>query len=86
MLKGIISFLIILALLTVAFVIGSQNEEVVTVNYLIAQANIRLSTLIAISLSIGVIVGILIMLASWLRLKVQLMSTQSTMQHLEKDH
>ena len=86
MLKGIVSFLIILALLTVAFVIGSQNEEVVTVNYLIAQANIRLSTLIAISLSIGVIVGILIMLASWLRLKVQLMSAQSKMQHLEKDH
>jgi len=85
-LKGIVSFLIILALLTVAFVIGSQNEEVVTVNYLIAQANIRLSTLIAISLSIGVIVGILIMLASWLRLKVQLMSAQSKMQHLEKDH
>mgnify|MGYP003131630808 CR=1 FL=1 len=83
MLKGIVSFLIILALLTVAFVIGSQNEGV---NYLIAQANIRLSTLIAISLSIGVIVGILIMLASWLRLKVQLMSAQSKMQHLEKDH
>ena len=60
MLKGIVSFLIILALLTVAFVIGSQNE--------------------------GVIVGILIMLASWLRLKVQLMSAQSKMQHLEKDH
>lgn len=86
MLKGIVSFLIILALLTVAFVIGSQNEGVVMVNYLIAQANIRLSTLIAISLSIGVIVGILIMLASWLRLKVQLMSAQSKMQHLEKDH
>nr|WP_239059254.1 LapA family protein [Alteromonas hispanica] len=58
----------------------------VTVNYLIAQANIRLSTLIAISLSIGVIVGILIMLASWLRLKVQLMSAKSKMQHLEKEH
>lgn len=86
MLKGIVSFLIILALLTVAFVIGSQNEGAVTVNYLIAQANIRLSTLIAISLSLGVIVGILIMLASWLRLKVQLMSAQSKIQHLEKDH
>ncbi len=86
MLKGIVSFLIILVLLAVAFVIGSQNEGMVTVNYLIAQANIRLSTLIAISLSIGVIVGILIMLASWLRLKVQLMSAKSKMQHLEKEH
>ncbi|HCG88977.1 MAG TPA: DUF1049 domain-containing protein, partial [Alteromonas macleodii] len=49
--KGILTFLIILVLLAIAFVIGSQNEAQVTVNYLIAQANLRLSTLIAITLS-----------------------------------
>jgi len=85
-LKGILTFLIILALLLIAFVIGSQNEAQVTVNYLIAQANIRLSTLIAITLSIGVVVGILIMLLSWLKLRVQLMGAQSKIQSLEQEH
>ncbi|GFD70634.1 hypothetical protein KUL113_00540 [Tenacibaculum sp. KUL113] len=86
MLKGILTFLIILVLLSIAFVIGSQNEAQVTVNYLIAQANLRLSTLIAITLSIGVGIGILIMLLSWLKLRVQLMSAQSKIQSLEQEH
>lgn len=86
MLKGILTFLIILVLLSIAFVIGSQNEAQVTVNYLIAQANLRLSTLIAITSSIGVGIGILIMLLSWLKLRVHLMSAQSKIQSLEQEH
>lgn len=85
MLKGILSFLVILVLLTIAFVIGSQNEALITVNYLIAQANLRVSTLIAITLSIGVAIGVLIMLVSWLRLRVQLLTTQSKLQSLENN-
>lgn len=85
MLKGILSFLVILVLLTIAFVIGSQNEALITVNYLIAQANLRVSTLIAITLSIGVAIGILIMLVSWLRLRVQLLTTQAKLQSLENN-
>jgi len=84
-LKGILSFLVILVLLTIAFVIGSQNEALITVNYLIAQANLRVSTLIAITLSIGVAIGVLIMLVSWLRLRVQLLTTQSKLQSLENN-
>ena len=85
MLKGILAFLLILVLLTFAFVIGSQNETLITVNYLIAQANLRVSTLIAITLSIGVGIGVLLMLVSWLRLRVQLLTTQSKLQSLENN-
>lgn len=85
MLKGILAFLLILVLLTFAFVIGSQNETLITVNYLIAQANLRVSTLIAITLSIGVGIGVLLMLVSWLRLRVQLLATQSKLQSLENN-
>ena len=85
MLKGILAFLLILVLLTFAFVIGSQNETLITVNYLIAQANLRVSTLIAITQSIGVGIGVLLMLVSWLRLRVQLLATQSKLQSLENN-
>lgn len=85
MLKGILAFLLILVLLTFAFVIGSQNETLITVNYLIAQANLRVSTLIAITLSIGVGIGVLLMLVSWLRLRVQLVTAQSKLQSLENN-
>ena len=86
MLKGILSFLIVLALLTLAFVVGSQNETQITVNYLIAQANITISTLIAITLSVGVVIGILIMLVSWFHLRFQLMSAKAKIQRLEQQH
>ena len=85
-LKGILTILAILILLTFAFVIGTQNEAYITVNYLIAQANMRVSTLIAIALSLGVLVGILIMSASWLRLRVQLLSANSKINSLKKEH
>ena len=84
MLKGILTFLVILMLLAIAFVVGSQNETQISVNYLIAQAELRISTLIAITLSLGVLVGVLIMMGSWLHLRVQLMATKSKLQRLEQ--
>jgi len=84
-LKGILTILVILVLLTLAFVIGTQNETQITVNYLVAQASIRLSTLIAITLTLGVIIGLLIMSASWLRIRMQLVAARSKINSLKKD-
>ena len=86
MLKGIISLLIVVFLLALAFAIGSQNEAVVTVNYLIAKAQLRISTLIAISLAVGVIIGLLIMLTSWLSLRVKLTGTRSRLKKALKEN
>ncbi len=86
MLKGIISLLIIVFLLALAFAIGSQNEAVVAVNYLIAKAQLRISTLIAISLAVGVLIGLLIMLTSWLSLRVKLTSTRSRLKKALKEN
>ncbi|MBU3022815.1 LapA family protein [Aestuariibacter sp. A3R04] len=83
--KGIVTLLLVIALLALAFAIGSQNESVVTVNYLIAQADLRLSTLIAIAVSIGIIVGLLIMLVSWLGLRMQLIAARSRIKKLTKE-
>lgn len=83
--KGIVSLIVIVVLLGLAFAVGTQNDAEVTVNYLIAQAHIRISTLIAISLSLGVVIGILIMLATWLKLRVQLLATRAKLRRLNKD-
>ena len=75
-----------MVLLVLAFAIGSQNESVISVNYLIAQAQMRVSTLIAIALMIGVTIGFLIMLTSWLSLRLQLTTTRSRLKKALKEH
>lgn len=73
-------------MLVLAFAVGSQNEAVITVNYLVAQAELRVSTLIAIAVTIGVIIGFLMMLTSWLALRIQLTTTRSRLKKALKDH
>jgi len=77
--------LVILFLVLLASAIGTQNDQVVTVNYLIAQANLSLSTIIAISLVIGVAIGILLMSVSWLSLRVKLLAARTKLEKLSKD-
>lgn len=85
-LKGILFIIVILVLLAVAFAIGSQNDAVISVNYLIARADLRVSTLIGITLSVGVFIGVLIMMASWLSLRVQLLAARSKIRKLTKEN
>jgi len=84
-LKGIITLLVIVFLLVMAFAIGSQNETLVTVNYLIAQSELRMSTLIAVTLSIGILIGLLMMLLSWLSLRVQLVAVRGRLRKATKE-
>ncbi|OFC68654.1 lipopolysaccharide assembly protein LapA domain-containing protein [Alteromonas confluentis] len=83
--KGIITLLVIVFLLVMAFAIGSQNETLVTVNYLIAQSELRMSTLIAVTLSIGILIGLLMMLLSWLSLRVQLVAVRGRLRKATKE-
>ncbi|MEW9796958.1 LapA family protein [Alteromonas sp. CYL-A6] len=83
--KGIISVLVIVFLLALAFAVGSQNDAMVSVNYLIAQAEMRLSTLIGITLTLGVLIGVLIMLVSWLSLRVKVVTLRAKVRRLTKD-
>ncbi|MCW8108101.1 LapA family protein [Alteromonas ponticola] len=64
---------------------GSQNETLITVNYLIAQSDMRVSTLIAVSVALGVVIGLLMMLVSWLALRVQLMAARAKIRKLTKE-
>lgn len=64
--KGIVLFVVVLVIILLAIVIGSQNSQFITVNYLLAKAELRLSTFMAINLAIGLILGVMIILFKYL--------------------
>ena len=83
--KGLASLLCIIVILALALAVGSQNDAVITVNYLIARAEITIATLIAVSLAIGVLVGVLAVLSSWLTLRVKLVRANTKLARLQKE-
>ncbi|MFQ3249752.1 MAG: putative membrane protein [Glaciecola sp.] len=83
--KGIIVFVIIILLLMVSIVIGSQNTQMITVNYLIAKAELRVSTFMVITIGLGFLLGFLIMLLRFLGLKMQNKLLQRRLKKLSKE-
>lgn len=53
-----LSIFIIIILLMIAFIFGSQNHQLVTLNYLIARAEIPMATAVSIFVSIGFLLGL----------------------------
>lgn len=83
--KAIIVFVVIILLLMVSIVIGSQNTQMITVNYVIAKAELRVSTFMVITISLGFLVGFLMMLLRFLGLKMQNKILQRRLKKLSKD-
>ncbi|KIE91139.1 hypothetical protein AP518_00892 [Actinobacillus pleuropneumoniae] len=69
--KYIFGILITLAVIIVAITIGANNDQLITFNYVIAQSELRLSTLVAILFGFGLILGWLITGIFYLRIKLQ---------------
>lgn len=55
--KRFITLIVIVLLFFLAIVLGLKNQQAVNINYLIAQSEIRLSTLLAINFLLGFIVS-----------------------------
>ncbi len=83
--KGLVFFICIVVLLVLAVAVGSQNDAVIPVNYLIAKAEMTIATLIAIAVALGVIVGVLAVLSSWLTLRVKVIRLQAKLNRLQKE-
>lgn len=83
--KGIIVFVIIILLLMLSIVIGSQNTQMITVNYLVAKAELRVSTFMVITIGLGFLMGFLIMLLRFLGLKMQNKLLQRRLKKLSKE-
>ena len=74
--KGLLSVLIIVFILLLAIAVGSQNDSDITVNYLLAQATIKVSTFIALVLGAGVVVGVLLVMPAYIHTRVKLALTK----------
>ena len=83
--KGLFTFLVLIIVLVIAIIIGSRNQELITMNYLIAQSELRESTLMAIILSLGIVIGMLTMFGSWLKLSWQVKSLKNQVKRLSKE-
>ena len=71
MIKYILGFMIAVAVILVGITIGANNDQLITFNYVIAQSELRLSTLVAILFGFGLILGWLITGIFYLKIKLQ---------------
>jgi putative membrane protein len=83
--KVIIVFVVIILLLMISIIIGSQNTQMITVNYVIAKTELRVSTFMVITIALGFLIGFLMMLLRFLGLKMQNKILQRRLKKLSKD-
>ncbi|WP_026374964.1 lipopolysaccharide assembly protein LapA domain-containing protein [Aestuariibacter salexigens] len=81
--KGLVVVVFVLVILLSAIVIGSQNDGLVTVNYLIAKTQLRISTFMAIMFALGVAVSVAVVSLSWLTLTVKIKRLQQKLRKLQ---
>ena len=71
MIKYIFGLIIVLAIVLVAVTVGANNDQVITFNYIIAQSQFQLSTLVAILFGLGLILGWFITGFFYIKLKLK---------------
>ncbi|AIR66705.1 LapA family protein [Cedecea neteri] len=82
--KYLLIFLLVLAIFVVFITLGAQNDQVVNFNYLLAQGEYRVSTLLATLFAAGFIIGWLICGLFWLRVRVSLARAERKIKRLEQ--
>ncbi|MBN6710540.1 DUF1049 domain-containing protein [Haemophilus haemoglobinophilus] len=74
MIKYILGLVLLVAVILVAVTIGANNDQIITFNYVIAQNELRLSTLVALLFGLGLVLGWLITAFFYLKLKLKNLS------------
>ena len=82
--KYLFIFLLLLAIFVVSVTLGAQNDQVVNFNYLLAQGEYRVSTLLATLFAAGFIIGWLICSLFWLRVRITLARAERNIKRLEQ--
>ncbi|MFW8589623.1 lipopolysaccharide assembly protein LapA domain-containing protein [Glaciecola sp. 2405UD65-10] len=80
--KGIVLVILVIFMLLTAIVVGSRNADVVTINYLIAQVDMRISTFMVVCLFVGFFIGVSTILTKYLSLKVRFASLKKRLDKL----
>ncbi|EKK4719303.1 LapA family protein [Salmonella enterica] len=81
--KYLLIFLLVLAIFVISVTLGAQNDQQVTFNYLLAQGEYRISTLLAVLFAAGFAIGWLICGLLWLRVRVSLARAERKIKRLE---
>ncbi|WP_293729958.1 LapA family protein [uncultured Actinobacillus sp.] len=84
MFKYIFGFIIVLAIILVAITVGANNDQVITFNYVFAQSDFKLSTLVAILFGFGFILGWLVTGIFYLKLKLKNMALTRQVKRLNQ--
>ena len=69
--KNFITLVITILLFAIAIVLGLKNQQLVDFNYLVAQSEIRLATLLAIIFLIGFVAASTLAMLFYLKLKIK---------------
>ncbi|MBA6327432.1 DUF1049 domain-containing protein [Colwellia sp. MB02u-6] len=77
-----ITVILFLILLAIAFVFGSQNDQVLSLNYLIAKTNLSVAAAVSLFTSIGFVLGLLF--ALFWKLLSMIKSSKSNQLNTEK--
>ncbi len=81
--KYLVIFLVVLVIFIISITLGAKNDQVVTFNYLLAQGDFRVSTLLASLFGAGFILGWVICGLFWLRVRLSLSRAQRKIKRLE---
>ncbi|WP_034915095.1 MULTISPECIES: LapA family protein [Erwinia] len=82
--KYLLIFLLLLVIFIVSVTLGAHNDQVVTFNYLLAQGEYRVSTLLATLFAAGFLLGWAICGLFWLRVRVSLAHSQRKLKRLQQ--
>jgi putative membrane protein len=82
--KAILVILTVVLLVLLAIVVGSRNAEIISVNYLIAQTEMRVSTFMVWAMCVGFILGICTILTKYLALRVKVAMLTRKLNKLSK--
>ncbi|KEA53631.1 membrane protein [Mangrovibacter sp. MFB070] len=82
--KYILIFLVVLVIFVISITLGAQNDQQVTFNFLIAQGEYRVSTLMASLFGLGFIIGWVVCGLFWLKTRLSLGRAQRRIKRLEQ--
>ncbi len=80
--KGIVLLILAIVLIMIAVVVGFRNADVVTINYLVAQIDMRISSFMVVCIAVGFILGFVTILTKYLALKVRFRSMRRRLEKL----
>ncbi|XBS68220.1 LapA family protein [Acerihabitans sp. KWT182] len=82
--KYVLIFLLVLAIFIVSVTFGAHNDQIVTFNYLLAEGQYRVSTLLTWIFALGFILGWAVCGLFYMRVRLALMRAQRRIRRLEQ--